>query len=171
MNQGYTLDELNTTPDRAQLRARLGACCAAHSWVERIIAGRPYGDLAGLAAESDAATADLDEAGVDEALAGHPRIGERETEHVGSWSKQEQAGMSSADDTVRADMAAANAEYEQRFGHVYLVCATGKSATELRDLCRARLHNDPQTERGVVLSELAKINKLRLGKLLDAELS
>jgi 2-oxo-4-hydroxy-4-carboxy-5-ureidoimidazoline decarboxylase len=170
VDQVYTLDELNMTPDRAELRARLGACCAAPSWVERIVAGRPYRDLAALAAESDAATADLDEAGLDEALAGHPRIGERKTAHVGAWSEQEQAGMSGADDIVRADMAAANAEYEQRFGHVYLVCATGKSATELRDLCRARLHNDPLTERGVVLTELAKINKLRLGKVLAAEL-
>lgn len=164
-----TLDELNTAPDRAALADRLGACCAARRWIERIIAARPYHDLTALAAESDTATAELDDAGLAEALAGHPRIGERRAEHVGSWSKQEQAAMSSADDAVRAEIAEANAEYEQRFGQVYLVCATGKSASELRDLCRARLHNDPRTERRVVLTELAKINRLRLGKLLDAQ--
>ena len=66
-------------------------------------------------------------------------------------------------------LAAANAEYEELFGHVYLVCATGKSAQELLAICEARLANDPDTERGVVLDELAKINRLRLTKLLHAE--
>ncbi|HEU5267383.1 MAG TPA: 2-oxo-4-hydroxy-4-carboxy-5-ureidoimidazoline decarboxylase [Jatrophihabitans sp.] len=164
-----TLADLNTTPDRAALAAQLGACCAAHSWVARVIDGRPYPDLAALGDASDAATAALDEEGLREALAGHPRIGERRTEHVGEWSRQEQAGMSDAGDQLRADLAAANAAYEARFGHVYLVCATGKSASELLELCRTRLGNDVDTERQVILAELAKINRLRLGKLLDAE--
>jgi 2-oxo-4-hydroxy-4-carboxy-5-ureidoimidazoline decarboxylase len=163
------LAEFNTAPDRVALATRLGACCAASSWVERVIDDRPYPDLAALGAASDAATAALDDEGLREALAGHPRIGERRTDHVGEWSRQEQAGMSAADAELRADLAAANAAYEARFGHVYLVCATGKSATELLELCRARLHNDADTERGVILVELAKINRLRLGKLLDAE--
>ena len=69
---------------------------------------------------------------------------------------------------MRAQLAAADAEYEQRFGHVYLVCATGKSADELLAICRARLGHDPEVERGVVLGELAQINRLRLAKLLHA---
>jgi 2-oxo-4-hydroxy-4-carboxy-5-ureidoimidazoline decarboxylase len=165
----WTLELLNTTPDRAVIRARLGECCAAGSWVDRIVEGRPYRDVAALGAQSDAGSVDLDGDGLAEALAGHPRIGERRTEHTGTWSRQEQSGMSDADEAVRAEMAAANAEYEERFGHVYLVCATGKSATELRDICRARLTNDAATERAVVRMELAKINRLRLGKLLGAD--
>ncbi len=86
----------------------------------------------------------------------------------GGWSKQEQSGLADADVAVRTQLAEANRRYEQRFGQVYLVCATGRSAEELLELCRRRLHNDPDTERGVVLGELAKINRLRLHKLLVA---
>jgi 2-oxo-4-hydroxy-4-carboxy-5-ureidoimidazoline decarboxylase len=70
---------------------------------------------------------------------------------------------------LRGQLAAANAAYEQRFRHVYLVCATGRSAAELLAICRSRLGNDPATERRVVLGELAKINQLRLRKLLARE--
>lgn len=77
--------------------------------------------------------------------------------------------MNSADVDVRTQLAEANALYERRFGHVYLVCATGKSAAEMLAICRARLDNPRDVERGVVLEELAKINRLRLTKLLHPE--
>lgn len=143
----------------------LRQCCAADAWVARLLAGRPYASADELGAASDAATADLDDAGLAQALAGHPRIGARAH---GGWSKQEQSGLADADVAVRTQLAEANRRYEQRFGQVYLVCATGRSAEELLELCRRRLHNDPDTERGVVLGELAKINRLRLHKLLVA---
>jgi 2-oxo-4-hydroxy-4-carboxy-5-ureidoimidazoline decarboxylase len=116
-------------------------------------------------------TAALDDAGLGQALAGHPRIGEQLASHGGAWSRQEQAGVAEAGDDVRGQLAAANAAYEQRFGHVYLVCATGKSAAELLAVCQSRLANDPAAERWVVLGELAKINQLRLRKLLYPESS
>jgi 2-oxo-4-hydroxy-4-carboxy-5-ureidoimidazoline decarboxylase len=146
-----------------ELRPALRRCCAAGPWVDALVAGRPYADEAGLASASDRATLALDDAGLAEALAGHPRIGERP---ASAWSRGEQAGVAGADDDVRAQLAAANAAYEQRFGHVYLVCATGRSAQELLDLCRARLGHDADRERAVVLDELAAINRLRLAKLL-----
>jgi 2-oxo-4-hydroxy-4-carboxy-5-ureidoimidazoline decarboxylase len=158
---------LNSIPDD-RLRASLRACCAAGSWVDRILAGRPYADADALAEASDAATAALDDTGLAQALAGHPRIGERVTGADGAWSRQEQAAIADADSALHAALAAANARYEQRFGHVYLVCATGRTADELLDICRARLSNPPDAERRVVLAELAKINRLRLGKLLQA---
>lgn len=164
----FTLDELNAAPAQ-QLRSKLRSCCAAASWVDRILAGRPYPDEAALHAASDDATAGLDDAGLVEALAGHPRIGERATGAHSAWSRQEQAGASAADDDVHAQLAEANAAYEARFGHVYLVCATGKGATELLAICRSRLGNEPSVEQEVVRSELAKINRLRLGKLLHEE--
>jgi 2-oxo-4-hydroxy-4-carboxy-5-ureidoimidazoline decarboxylase len=160
------LDTLNSAPDGERLRSSLRACCAADSWLDQIVAGRPYRDEDALGRTSDAVTLALDDTGLAQALAGHPRIGER---HGGSWSKQEQSGVADADDDVRARLAAANAEYEQRFGHVYLVCATGKSADELLGICRARLENDPDSEHHVVLDELAKINRLRLGKLVHPD--
>jgi 2-oxo-4-hydroxy-4-carboxy-5-ureidoimidazoline decarboxylase len=166
---GNLLDTVNAAADDDSLRASLRACCAADSWIERIVAGRPYRDEAALGEASDAATADLDDTGLAQALAGHPRIGERVSGHDGSWSRQEQSGVSGAGENVRAQLAAANAAYEQRFGHVYLVCATGRTAEELLAVCRARLDNDPGAERRVVLDELAKINRLRLAKLLRQE--
>jgi len=157
-----------------ELRSRLHSCCAAEAWVEAIVRGRPYADTAELFAASDRATAALDSGGLAQALAGHPRIGETPAAHgadrrAAAWSHTEQAGVADADAELRAELAAANAEYERRFGQVYLVCASGRSAAELLDLCRSRLANDPETERGVVLSELEKINRLRLAKLLESE--
>jgi 2-oxo-4-hydroxy-4-carboxy-5-ureidoimidazoline decarboxylase len=160
------LAEFNSARDDDHLRAVLAKCCAAQTWVTRIVAGRPYADRTALHRASDAATAQLDDAALAEALAGHPRIGDRPRE---AWSQQEQAAMSDADDHVRAQLAECNAAYEQRFGHVYLVCATGRTAAELRALCQARLGNDSGTERGVVLDELAKINRIRLDKLTAEE--
>lgn len=163
------LDSFNCAADDEQLRASLRACCAAESWVERIIAGRPYPSEAALAQTSDDATAALDDTGLAQALAGHPRIGARADGREGAWSRQEQSAVAAAGDDVRTQLAAANAAYEQRFGHVYLVCATGRSAEELLAVCHDRLNNDPAEENDVVLTELAKINRLRLGKLLHPE--
>jgi 2-oxo-4-hydroxy-4-carboxy-5-ureidoimidazoline decarboxylase len=161
-----TLDEFNSARDDATLRAALGDCCAARPWVAGMIAGRPYPDREAIHDASDAATAELDDVALSDALAGHPRIGERANH---AWSRQEQAGVSDADAGVRARLAQCNAAYEQRFGHVYLVCATGRTAEELLAVCEDRMANDADTERDVVLGELAKINRIRLDKLLGAE--
>ena len=155
-----------------ELRARLRSCCAADAWVEVLVDGRPYRSEAALYTASDHATAELDARGLEQALAGHPRIGDAAPAHGGdgrsaAWSRGEQAGVATAGADVLGELAAANAAYEQRFGHVYLVCASGRSAGELLAVCRARLDNDPETERGVVVDELTKINRLRLGKLLE----
>ena len=157
------LAALNSAPDDERLRAELAACCAARSWLAAMLAERPFGSQDELFAASDAAIAELTDGGLAEALAAHPRIGERSAEQ---WSRQEQSGMDVASAELRAELAAANADYERRFGHVYLVCATGRSAEELLAICRSRLDNDPVAERAVVLGELAKISRLRLGKLL-----
>jgi 2-oxo-4-hydroxy-4-carboxy-5-ureidoimidazoline decarboxylase len=158
----------------ADVRARLRACCAADAWIEAIVAGRPYPSEAALAAASDTATARLSDTGLAQALAGHPRIGSAPPGRsaAGSpadWSRREQSGVSGADADTRAALADANAAYERRFGHVYLVCAIGLSAAELLAICRSRLGNSPEAERYVVLAELAKINRLRLTKLLTEE--
>jgi 2-oxo-4-hydroxy-4-carboxy-5-ureidoimidazoline decarboxylase len=157
-----------------ELRDKLRSCCAAESWVEEMVVGRPYRSEVALYAASDHATAELDESGLEQALAGHPRIGDAAPAHGGdgrsaAWSRGEQAGVATAGADVLGELAAANAAYEERFGHVYLVCASGRSAAELLAVCQARLENDPETERGVVLGELAKINRVRLGKLLEGK--
>jgi 2-oxo-4-hydroxy-4-carboxy-5-ureidoimidazoline decarboxylase len=115
--------------------------------------------MASLQAVAEVSLSDAD---LDEAMAGHPRIGDR---NAGGASRREQSGVAGADPELLTALADANRAYEERFGHVYLVCATGRSAQELLDILRARLGNDPATERAVALAELAAINRLRIARL------
>jgi 2-oxo-4-hydroxy-4-carboxy-5-ureidoimidazoline decarboxylase len=153
--------------DAAAARRALLECCASMAWATRVAAGRPYPDAASLFAAADAAVHDLDPTGLTEALAGHPRIGERPAGPAHRASRREQAGVAGADRGVLDAIAAGNAAYEQRFGHVYLVCATGRSAPELLDILQSRLANDPATEDRVTRTELAKINRIRLDRMLN----
>jgi OHCU decarboxylase len=145
-------------PDR--LQAALLEVCASRRWADLVAAAAPYGDLETLLRAADAALAALDEGDVDEAMAGHPRIGER-SEHASS--RREQAGV---DDATRAALLEGNRDYEARFGHVYLVCASGRTGAELLAVLRSRLANEPGYERTVARRELGKINALRLERLV-----
>lgn len=145
-------------------QAELSACCASRRWVAAV-AGRHYTDMAALRTASDRALDALDWADVEEALAAHPRIGDR----VGGWSRAEQSGMDGAGDDVRAALVAGNRAYEERFGHVFLVRASGRTAMEMLAELRERLRNDAEAERAVVRRELAGIVGLRLAKLAGQE--
>ncbi|MFI0411444.1 2-oxo-4-hydroxy-4-carboxy-5-ureidoimidazoline decarboxylase [Actinomadura sp. 3N508] len=140
--------------------ADLFACCASHRWV-KAVAGRRYRDLTELRDAGAAALDDLEWPDVEEALAAHPRIGDR----VGGWSRAEQSGMDDAALDVRAALIEGNRAYEDRFGHVFLICATGRTAGAMLGDLRERLGNDVEAERAVVRRELAKIVDLRLAKL------
>ncbi|MGW0245854.1 2-oxo-4-hydroxy-4-carboxy-5-ureidoimidazoline decarboxylase [Nocardia goodfellowii] len=153
---------LNALPGPAATRALL-ACCSSPEWARVLVAARPYASDAELFATADSALAALPESEIDQALAGHPRIGARPDSAA---SAREQAGVADAADTVRVALAEGNRAYEEKFGHIYLVCATGKSGPELLDILTARLGNDPATERQVMRTELAKINRIRLARLL-----
>jgi 2-oxo-4-hydroxy-4-carboxy-5-ureidoimidazoline decarboxylase len=162
----FGLTRLNDAPAAESDRVFL-ACCSSPHWAATMSAGRPYADDDAVYAAGDAALAELSDSDISDALAGHARIGAKVTGSGGEWSRKEQAGMSSASDEVARAMADGNAAYEARFGQVYLICAAGKSADELLAALQARLGNDPATERAVVRTELAKINRLRLAKLLQ----
>ncbi|WP_020387447.1 2-oxo-4-hydroxy-4-carboxy-5-ureidoimidazoline decarboxylase [Kribbella catacumbae] len=160
------LQDFNSAPaDR--LRPALAACCDVPRWVDSVLAGRPYADAAALTEVADQATRDLSGDEVGQALAAHPRIGDRvggnSTE--AAWSRKEQSGVGD-DPEVRAALMAGNREYEQRFGRVFLICATGLSADEMLTSLRHRLTNDDSTEAAVVQEELRKITLLRLSKIL-----
>jgi allantoicase len=159
---------LNSLPD-AQARQVLSTCCAARAWAERMAAGRPYGDTDALLGASDRAVAELRRDDLAEALAGHPQIGQHATgsSPEAAWSRQEQARAGIAGAEVLAALEEGNRAYEDRFGHVFLISASGRSAEELLAALRDRLGNDPDTEWGVVAEELAKINQLRLRRLLQ----
>lgn len=145
----------------------LHAVCASPAWVAGLLARRPFGTPQALLAAADEVLAGLAETDVDEALAGHPRIGDRAAAAHSASSAREQSGVAGAADGVLAALAEGNAEYERRFGHVYLVRAAGRSADELLALLRERLGNDPVTERAVLRRELAAINRIRLERWLD----
>ncbi|MET9339731.1 2-oxo-4-hydroxy-4-carboxy-5-ureidoimidazoline decarboxylase [Nonomuraea sp. NPDC003804] len=147
-----------------EAEAELLTCCASRAFAREVAARRPYADLAELTAAADAAVRALGWPDVEEALAAHPRIGER-VQGAGresAWSRQEQSGV---EDDLREALAEGNRAYEDRFGHVYLVCATGLSGQEMLARLKERLVHDPATEREVVRDELAKITKLRVARI------
>jgi 2-oxo-4-hydroxy-4-carboxy-5-ureidoimidazoline decarboxylase len=150
----------------AAAAALLRPACASTGWVSALVTGRPYADVTGVIARSDAVIAGLDTVGVDEALAAHPRIGERAAGagREAVWSRQEQAGVPTSD--AAAGLAAGNAAYEQRFGRVFLICASGRTSAELLAALTERLGHDAATEERVVRQELASIVRLRLAKTL-----
>jgi 2-oxo-4-hydroxy-4-carboxy-5-ureidoimidazoline decarboxylase len=162
------LAAFNALPDDQAEHALL-TCCSSSRWAKGMSARRPFGTVDDLYEAADAELHSLTDDDLDDALAGHPRIGERRPGPDGSWSRQEQSGLDGAHAGTLEAIAQANVAYENRFGHVYLVCATGKTADELLALLQARLHNDPQTERAVVRDELAMINRIRLGRLIDQD--
>ena len=151
---------LNALPPR-DFEELLLRCCAAPGWARQVTAGRPYESVAELIAAADAAWAARDPGDLDAAMAGHPRIGER---RLSGWSAGEQARVGEDAETLAA-LAAGNAMYEQRFGHVFLICATGRGPAEILAELNRRMSHAPATEREVSAAELGKINALRLRKL------
>jgi 2-oxo-4-hydroxy-4-carboxy-5-ureidoimidazoline decarboxylase len=162
---GVGVAAFNALP-AGEARAALLACCHAERWAAQVAQGRPYPSLGALQGRAAEVLTDED---VTEALAGHPRIGQAPAAGHSSWSRSEQSGLADADQAVRAELAAGNQAYEARFGHIYLVGAAGRSATELLAILQARLTNDPKTERQVMRGELIKINDLRLAQLIGTE--
>ncbi len=148
-------------------RARdlLLGCCHAGRWAAQVTAGRPYPALDVLLTRAGEELTDND---VSEALAGHPRIGQAPAAGQNAWSRREQADVGHAGEAVLAELAAGNQAYEDRFGHIYLVCASGRSAGELLSILKDRLRNAPDAERHVVRGELRAINNLRLTKLIGS---
>lgn len=160
MSDDSSLDRLNAE-EPAAAEHDLLACCASRRWADEVLARRPYHDLAQLRSVSELVLRALDWADVEHALAAHPRIGERAAGSgtEAAWSHAEQAGAAPSEDLV-----AGNVAYEERFGHVFLICATGLTGEEMLTALRTRLANDPADERDVVREELRKIVELRLGK-------
>lgn len=162
------LDRINAMPAE-ELAALLRQCVAVPRWGSELAAARPFADPDALLATAAELTAGLSDAELRQALADHPRIGERAKPASGSasFSATEQSGVDRRDADLAARLAAANRAYEARFGHIYLVCATGRDGTGILADLRARLDNTPEAELGVVRTELGRIAALRLEKILD----
>jgi 2-oxo-4-hydroxy-4-carboxy-5-ureidoimidazoline decarboxylase len=161
--QASTLAAFNAAPPEDAERDML-ACCASGSFARMMADGRPYPDPAAVADAVNSAFKALSWDDITESLNAHPRIGDRA--RAGGWSAAEQSGAAAASDAVRQALADGNLAYEQRFGYVFLICASGLSGQQMLEALRARLGHDPDAERAVVREELLKITQLRLTKLL-----
>lgn len=165
-----TLAEFNALPD-AKAREELSRCCGCAAWAEAVASARPFRDKAALLAAADAAWAKTGESEWREAFAHHPRIGGKDAlrakfASTSTWARGEQAGAASASEEVLDALAKGNAEYEAKFGHIFIVCATGKSAAEMLSLLNARMGNAPAAEARIAAAEQAKITRIRLEKLI-----
>ncbi len=164
------LRQLNAL-DEPEARATLAGFCGAPAWIERVAFARPYPSAKAFLQACDEAFDHVDDDGWREAFRHHPRIGERaaareQSASASEASGREQARVADADAAERAALAQANREYEERFGHVFLVSAAGKSAAEILQALRARMGNDPAAELRVASGELRTIARLRLERLL-----
>lgn len=161
---------LNSLP-ADEATAELKKCCGSSAWASRMAAARPFTDLDTMFGVADSIWWSLSSDDWLEAFAAHPRIGsqrdvDKKSGDEKQWSSGEQSGVASAEQITLDALAAANLDYEERFGHIYIVCATGKSADEMLKLARSRLANDKVTELRIAAEEQRKITHIRLTKLL-----
>jgi OHCU decarboxylase len=156
----------------ADAARQLTVCCGAHRWVEQMVAARPFGNPDRAKQEADRIWNSLGPADWLEAFDHHPRIGESKSAVAqdakgASLSRAEQSRVAAAAVDVKRQLAEANAEYERRFGFIYIVCAAGRGADELLAIARQRLGNDRDSELRVAAEEQRRIMQLRLARLLE----
>ncbi len=143
----------------------VSGCLGVHRWVREVVDGRPYVDTAALAEQARVSALDLSDDELTAALSRHPRIGERPggAGAEATYSRTEQAGVDPADEER---LRKGNAAYENRFGHVFLIRAAGRSSAEILSELERRLGNDAATERGETVAALRDIALLRLGQVV-----
>ena len=162
------LDRFNAEPPE-RAREALHACNAAPSFAGTVTDGRPYDSADALVARAEAVSRGLPWSEVAVALAAHPRIGDRVqgSSAEAAASRREQSAMGTAEESVRAAIVAGNRDYEERFDHVFLIRAAGRSPQEMLAELRRRLANDPAEERAEVTEQLAQITGLRVRGLVS----
>lgn len=146
-------------------------CCGSWRWAKLMASARPFDSEDALMAMASTAWTDLQPDDWQDAFWSHPVIGGEpnpaQKERSANWSAQEQSGMDSAREGLLIELAKANREYYAKFGFIFIVCATGKTAEEMLALCRSRLANDRETEIAIAAAEQEKITAIRLRKLLS----
>jgi 2-oxo-4-hydroxy-4-carboxy-5-ureidoimidazoline decarboxylase len=148
-------------------------CCGSKAWARGVAARRPIHDEAALLSTCDEVWKELPESDWMEAFRSHPRIGESHAPVTAlpqsvSWSKTEQHGVSTADDEIKRALAEGNRAYEQRFKRVFIVCASGKSASEILEILGWRLRNDDKTELQEAAEQQRQIAHIRLRKWISS---
>jgi 2-oxo-4-hydroxy-4-carboxy-5-ureidoimidazoline decarboxylase len=166
-----TLAEFNALP-ASEADAALRDCCDAERWIKLVAAQRPFGSADALYSAADAAWRSMDRADILEAFSNHPQIGQRAdsgSESHRRWSMSEQAGAQIAAEDMKARLARGNRQYFEKFGYIFIVCATGKTAEEMLALLDERLQNDAARELPIAAEQHRLIMRLRLEKLLSGE--
>ena len=148
-------------------------CCGSRRWADMMTEARPFADLESLLAKAGSVWWSLSQDDWLEAFRAHPRIGQKkaaatQSQQAQSWSAQEQSGVQDSAFQTKAELAERNTAYEARFGFIFIVCATGKSAGDMLSILNRRLQNDSATELRIAAEEQRKITELRLRKLLGS---
>jgi OHCU decarboxylase len=169
--EGDSLPRLNSMPPDDAVKQFL-KCCGSQQWALQMTGDRPFSSLASIKESAERIWWSLTPDDWLEAFRSHPKIGESKAgKHTGAvaqkWSEQEQAGVSHSSGEIIDELGQLNREYESKFGFIFIVCATGKSADEMLTLLGERLGNDSEKELHTAAAEQAKITSLRLDKLLN----
>jgi OHCU decarboxylase len=166
-----SLREFNRHNREAAAEA-LMTCCGSPRWAAELADARPFEDLEALISRAGSIWRGLTPVDWLEAFSHHPKIGGKkaqrsQTEQERKWSEQEQAAVVATKEESLEELERLNRAYENRFGYIFIVCATGKSTDEMIGLLRARTENDPETELRIAAREQQKITELRLRKLFE----
>lgn len=150
----------------------LTKCCGSSAWVQRMLPFIPADDMVELLEDAEEQWWLCSEADWKEAFTHHPKIGDMDSlkkkfASTANWASGEQSGVQDANEKILEALAEGNRLYEEKFGYIFIVCATGKSATEMLELLQERLKNTPEEEIQIAADEQNKITKLRIEKLLQ----
>ena len=158
--------------EAAQAATAALPCCGSHAWAQGLVSRRPLNTLPELLAASDSSWWSLGESDWQEAFNSHPRIGERHAHASATslhWSAGEQSVAQLSDEAAKAALAQGNQLYEERFGRIFIVCATGKSSQEILAILNSRLHHTAEAELQEAAEQQRQITHIRLQKWLAAE--
>jgi len=178
-NRSPLLERLNSLSTN-EAEAEFHKCCGSRNWTRQMSKERPIGSLDELISKADRIWWSLKPTDWLEAFRSHPKIGEssrgiaagqtkmdRLKSRSQEWSEQEQSGVRNAAQETMRTLVKLNRKYEERFGYIFIICATGKSSEEMLALLRERLNNDPEKELRIAAEEQSRITQLRLKKLVD----
>jgi 2-oxo-4-hydroxy-4-carboxy-5-ureidoimidazoline decarboxylase len=164
-----SVDPINDSDDAFEL---LFKCCGSTTWARNMSKRRPFASWHDLLTAAEREGDSLDDSDWREAFAAHPRIGDREVLCKrfadSTWERGEQSGVDTANDDLLDELNSFNERYEHRFGHVFLICASGLTGEQMLDALKSRIGNEPQAELAIAAAEQRKITRIRLRKLIDA---
>jgi 2-oxo-4-hydroxy-4-carboxy-5-ureidoimidazoline decarboxylase len=165
-----TIQELNHLPQQ-QLKDELFKCCGSTAWVNKMITVFPVEDYVDLMEDAEEKWYECSEEDWREAFTHHPKIGDINSlkerfANTAGWASGEQAGVNAASNEILQKLSEGNRLYEERFGYIFIVCATGKRADEMLEILQSRLNNDAKREIEVAADQQMQITKIRLSKLL-----